>query len=68
MNSRDNILRKARQSKQECDWSCNNKIKQAKYKTFCWRTVKRTKRIKTGKAAGSDNLPPGILKDAASHV
>ena len=40
MNTRDQVLRKARKTNKECDWSsykrvknlCNNKVKQAKQK------------------------------------
>eukprot|EP00794_Sanderia_malayensis_P006428 gene6428-7159_t len=123
MNTRDKILRKARNTKEESDWSlyerlknsCNNKIKQAKQKYHrdlliensrnpnkSWKCIKEIfpskqpppvtattsidhnknfqaansyvsrifvekelKSLKRRKAAGWDNFPPGILKDAA---
>ena len=56
MNSRDKILRKARKSKRECDWSsyrrlrnsCNNKIKQAKqnyYKNLLLENCKKPQKF-----------------------
>ncbi|XP_057299399.1 uncharacterized protein LOC130630019 [Hydractinia symbiolongicarpus] len=109
MNTRDQLLRKARKSNKGSDWSayktlknrCNNRIKYARQKyhkklkqaafplqNFIWKKPKQYDRrtdktfkfeyvsklfverelqsLKRKKAAGWDNLPPGILKDAAT--